>query len=363
MALHSQPSDLATPEAAGRPLRIAFVGFPRLSLLNLTGPYEVFAMANSLSQKPLYELAIVAETVAPLVSQSGFALLPNEEFAKAGGFDTIVTPGGQGLRDPHISRVVADWLRAQFPKTRRMVSVCTGLYALAATGLLDGRRVAIHWRHADDAARSFPKVAFDGQVIYVKDPPFFSSAGVTAGVDLALALVEDDYGPELALAIARMLVVYLKRPGGQSQFSEPLRFQTRATDRFASLAAWLPDHLADDLSVEVLARRSNMSPRHFARLFKTAFGTTVAKYVETLRLTAARERLGAPKHTVESVGLSVGFKSADVFRRAFERRFGMGPAAYSSAEPEDAAASAPLMPFTERYSAKAQIRHGGPGPH
>lgn len=320
----------SSPAAAKRPLRIAFVGFPGLTALDLTGPYEVFSMANILSRKSLYELAVVAEELAPLVTESGLLFLPDRELATAGPFDTIVTPGGPGLRDAHVNQVVADWLKAQFPQTRRMVSVCTGLYALAATGLLDGRRAATHWRHAADAARCFPRVSVDADVLYLKDPPFFSSAGITAGVDLSLALVEDDYGPELALAVARMLVVYLKRPGGQSQFSEPLRFQTRATDRFARLAAWLPDHLADDLSVEVLARRSNMSPRHFARSFKNAFGTTAAKYVETLRLKAASDRLGAPQQTIESVGLSVGFKSADVFRRAFERSFGVTPAVYAS---------------------------------
>lgn len=209
-----------------------------------------------------------------------------------------------------------------------MVSVCTGLYGLAATGLLDGRRAATHWNHASDAARQFPNVTIESNVLYLADPPFYTSAGITAGIDLALALVEEDHGSALALAIARELVVYLKRPGGQAQFSRPLQFQSRATDRFAELAAWLPEHLGEDLTLTALAERAHSSPRHFARLFKEAFGTTTADYVETLRLETARERLGASGHTLDTIAASVGFRSADVFRRAFERRYGVPPSLY-----------------------------------
>ncbi len=316
--------------AKGR--RIGFVAFPGLTMLDLMGPHEVFATANTLNdeRKTLYETVIVAAQRAPLVSDSGITLIPQEDFAMAAPFDTLITPGGPGLRQPQVQSEVAAWLKVMASRTRRMASVCTGLYGLAATELLDGRRVTTHWRHAEDAARQFPKLTVDASVLYLIDPPFYTSAGITAGVDLALALVEEDHGSALALAVARELVVYLKRPGGQVQFSEPLRFQTRATDRFAQLAAWLPDHLADDLTVESLARRTHSSPRHFARLFKDAFGTPIGEYVETLRLDAARERLGAPGQTIESIALSVGFRSADVFRRAFERRFGVTPTLYAS---------------------------------
>jgi transcriptional regulator GlxA family with amidase domain len=308
--------------------RIGFVAFDGLTTLDLLGPFEVFGMANGLSPEPLYELTIIAPTKAPVLSDSGVRLLPDETFEGAAPVDTLITPGGPGLRLPETNTLVADWLKAQAPATRRMVAVCTGLFGLAATGLLDGRRVATHWHHAAEARRCFPNVTVDASVLFVEDFPFFTSAGISAGIDLALALLERDHGPALALAVARMLVVYLKRPGGQLQFSEPLRFQTRAKDRFADLAAWLPEHLTDDLSVEALARRSNMSPRHFARSFKSVFGTTAADFVERLRLDAARERLGASNQTVESVGLSVGFRSADVFRRAFVRRFGASPSTY-----------------------------------
>ena len=315
------------PHARG-PRRIGFVVFNGLTMLDFVGPFEVFAMANTLSKASLYELIVVAPTEDPIVSDSGVRLLPYEAFGGSAPFDTIVTPGGPGLRIPETNAAVAQWLKAQAPQTRRMVSVCTGLFALAATGLLDGRRAATHWHHAHDAAQQFPSVGIDASVLYLEDPPFFTSAGITAGVDLALALVEKDHGPALSLAVARMLVVYLKRPGGQLQFSEPLRFQTRARDKFADLAAWLPEHLAEDLSVETLARRANMSQRHFARSFKNIFGVPAGHYVEGLRLEAARERLGAPNQTIDSISLSVGFRSADVFRRAFERRFGVSPSMY-----------------------------------
>lgn len=311
--------------------RIGFVGFPRLTVLDLIGPHEAFATANELGggDGKLYRTVIVASGGAPFVSDSGVVLTPREDFATAQPCDTLITPGGPGLREPEIQSAVAAWLKFMAPRTRRMVSVCTGLYGLAATGLLDGRRATTHWRHAEDAARQFPKVVIDPDVLYLADPPFYTSAGITAGIDLALTLIAEDHGSALALAVARELVVYLKRPGGQAQFSEPLRFQTRAADRFAELASWLPENLAKDLTLEALARRFHASPRNFARLFKKTFGTTVADYVETLRLETARERLGAPRHTIESIALSVGFRSPDVFGRAFERRFGITPSLYA----------------------------------
>lgn len=309
--------------------RVGFVGFPRLTILDLIGPHEVFATANQLGSGQLYETVIVAKDRAPFVSDSGVVLTPQEDFATAGKFDTLITPGGPGLREKEIQCDVAAWLKERAPETRRMVSICTGLYGLAATGLLHGRRAATHWNHAADAAHNFPDVKIDADVLYLCDPPFYTSAGVTSGIDLALALIGEDHGPALALAVARELVVYLKRPGGQAQFSEPLRFQTRAVDRFAELAAWLPDHLTENLTIEALAERVHASPRNFARTFKKTFGATVAEFVETLRLDASRERLEEGRRAIEDVALSVGFRSAEVFRRAFERRFGVSPSVYA----------------------------------
>jgi transcriptional regulator GlxA family with amidase domain len=219
-------------------------------------------------------------------------------------------------------------LKSQAGGIRRIASVCTGVYGLAATGLLDGRQVTTHWRFTRDVARRFPNIKVNPDALFLKDGPFYTSAGVTAGIDLSLALIEEDYGPGVALSVARELVMYLKRPGGQEQYSEPLQFQIQSTDRFADLAAWMMRHLHQDLSVEVLADKACLCPRHFSRRFKEVFGTTPALYVEGLRLNEARRRLTLPNQTIESIAASVGFKSADVFRRAFERRFGVTPSGY-----------------------------------
>jgi transcriptional regulator GlxA family with amidase domain len=312
------------------PRRIGFVAYDRVTALDLIGPYEVFGTANALGGQDgaLYTTVIVAPTLSPIASDTGIVLQPAADFSSPFEFDTIVTPGGPGLREPSINAEVATWLKKRAPRTRRMVSVCTGLYGLAAAKLLDGRRAATHWRWTQHAAQSFPEVTIDSSVLYVEDPPFYSSAGVTAGIDLALALVEQDHGSSLALAVARELVIYLKRPGGQSQYSEPLRFQSSAVNRFSDLAAWLPGHLTEQLTIEQLAARVNMSPRHFARKFMGEFGVAPGSYVEALRLETARERLAAAGQTIETVAASVGFRSSDVFRRAFERRYGVSPGLY-----------------------------------
>ena len=312
------------------PLRIGLVAYDGVTILDLIGPHEVFGTANALREQagPLYDLVVVGPTPSPIRSDTGLVLQPAADFASSGEFDTIVVPGGPGLREPALNEKVAAWLREHGPRARRVVSVCTGLYGLGATGLLDGRRAATHWRWAEHAAKAFPAIDVDSTVLFVEDPPYYTSAGVTAGIDLALALLEQDHGAKAALAVARELVVYLKRPGGQSQFSEQLRFQSSAVDRLSDLAAWLPHHLEERLTVDILAARANMSPRHFARRFTAEVGATPAAYVEALRLETARERLIAPAQTVESVGASVGFRSGDVFRRAFERRYGTSPGLY-----------------------------------
>ena len=189
-------------------------------------------------------------------------------------------------------------------------------------------RATTHWRYAADVARRFPSIRLEPDAIYIRDGHIYTSAGVTAGIDLALAFIEADLGGRIALAAARELVVYLKRTGGQMQYSEPLQFQARATDRFADLAAWLVSNLKKDISVEVMAERVGLGPRHFSRKFKSVFGTAPADYVEALRLDESRKRLGAPNQTIDSVAASVGYASADAYRRAFERRFGVAPSLY-----------------------------------
>jgi transcriptional regulator GlxA family with amidase domain len=276
-----------------------------------------------------YETLIIGLTNEPFTSETGVTFKPHTTLDDAPALDTIVIPGGRGLRlvAETCSRVSA-WIKRRAARTRRIASVCTGIYALAPTGLLDGRRVTTHWQFTRDLARRFPALSVDPNALFIKDGQFYTSAGITAGIDLSLALIEEDFGARAALSVARELVVYLKRPGGQEQFSEPLQFQTQSTDPLSELVAWMPGHLHQDLSVESLAGRACLCPRHFSRRFKSAFGSTPAAFVEDLRLGEARRRLTRPGQTIEGVAASVGFKSADAFRRAFERRFGITPSSY-----------------------------------
>jgi transcriptional regulator GlxA family with amidase domain len=308
------------------PRRIGLICFDTVTALDLTGPAEVFSMANELCANA-YELILVGPALKPLRTDTGVRVLPDIAFHDAPQLDTIFIPGGAALRDPLTAAPVIDWLRRR-RQTRRIASVCTGMYALAATGLLDGRRATTHWRWASDAARRFPKVSVDPDAIFIQDGNLYTSAGVTAGIDLALALVESDLGRPLALSVARELVVYIKRSGGQLQFSEPLRFEVRAADRFSGLTNFIVANLGKDLSVEVLADQAGLCVRHFRRRFRAVFGMPPATYVELLRLDESRRRLSSSRRTVDSVAASVGYRSADAFRRAFQRRFGIAPSLY-----------------------------------
>jgi transcriptional regulator GlxA family with amidase domain len=315
-----------------KPRRVGFLGFDGVMALDLVGPIDAFTSATDESPagagQPYYEVVIIGVNDRPFVSESGIRFVPDTTLSDAPELDTLIVPGGKGLRLSTTQSAVAVWVKARANRIRRIATVCTGVYGLASTGLLDGRRVTTHWRFARDFARHFPKLRVDPDALFIKDGPIYTCAGVTAGIDLALALIEEDHGPSLALAVARELVVYLKRAGGQEQYSEPLRFQTRSADRFADLAAWIQGHLRDDLSVEALAGRTRLCPRHFTRRFKDTFGATPATFVEDLRLGEARQRLSTANQSVEAVARSVGFHSGDAFRRAFLRRFGVSPVSY-----------------------------------
>lgn len=309
--------------------RIGFVAYEDMTALDLAGPLEVFHTANGCAAgERVYDFVVLTATGDAVAAESGLKIQAHASLARAPHLDTIFVPGGKGLRDPAICAPISAWLLSRARTTRRLASVCTGIYAFGATGLLDGRRATTHWRFAADVAERFPDIRIDTDAIFLRDGAFYSSAGVTAGIDLALALVEEDYGSQLAMAVARDLVVYLKRTGGQMQFSEPLQFQTRSGDRFADLAAWIVRNLRKDLSVEALASRTGLGARHFSRRFKSTFGLAPAGYVEKLRLDEARRRLPSRRQTVESVAWSVGYASADAFRRAFERQFGIAPSVY-----------------------------------
>ena len=310
--------------------RIGLVGFDGVVAIDLAGPADAFAVANEADgdPKPSYEILVIASSNKPFVSLSGLVFRPQRTFKNAPSLDTLIVPGGSGLREPATNRSVSAFVRARAGSTRRIASVCSGIYGLAPTGLLAGRSVTTHWSQAHNVARRFPDLKVNGNAIFIKDGQFYTSGGATAGIDLTLSLIEEDYGQQVSLAVARELVVYLKRSGGQEQYSQPLRFQTESVSRFSELTTWILSHLHDDLSVETLAGRACLCPRHFSRRFKTEVGTSPADFVEKLRLDEARYRLSSGDNSVENVGLSVGFKSADAFRRAFERRLGISPSDY-----------------------------------
>ncbi len=309
-----------------KPINVGIIGFDGLTALDLVGPMDALDQANTL-QTP-YDVKVIGLTSRPFTAHSGLVLKPHQTLETAGEIDTLIIPGGAGSRDPGISRVLTPWLSAHAPQCRRVATVCTGTYLLAPTGLLDGRKVTTHWRHAADLARRFPALKVEADAIYLKADKFYTSAGISAGIDLTLALIEEDYGAEVALRCARDLVVYVKRPGGQRQFSEPLRLQTGSNPQFSRLMAWMAGNLCADLSVEALANKASLSRRHFTRLFQEAYGASPSEVVETLRLDESRMLLANRHTTISGVAAAVGFSSPDSFRRAFTRHFGLAPSSY-----------------------------------
>jgi transcriptional regulator GlxA family with amidase domain len=310
--------------------RVGILGYDGIQALDLVGPAEAFASVTNEDGTAAYEIAVIGLDATRFVSETGLTLHADTTTRRPVQLDTVIIPGGRTMRAEPTQARAAAWIARRAPRVRRIASVCTGAYALAAAGMLDGRRVATHWRHVRDLAARFPKLRVESDALYIKDGKFYTSAGITAGIDLALALIEEDRGPSQALAVARELVVFLKRPGGQDQFSEPLAFQSRTVDRFADLTAWISGHLGADLSVEALAKRTFLSPRQFSRVFKQELGVTPAAFVEEMRMAEACRRLAERRVTVSLVARSLGYESDDVFRRAFERRFGVSPGTYRS---------------------------------
>lgn len=313
--------------------RIGILGYDDVQALDVIGPSDAFTAVppDPATGRPPYDVVILGLTGQTFRTESGIVMRAHAALpAPRLRLDTLIIPGGRAMRAAGPQAKAAAWIRARAPRIRRIASVCTGAYALAASGLVDGCHVATHWKFASDLADRFPKVHVDPEPLFIKGERFSTSAGITAGIDLALSLIEDDCGPAAALAVARELVVFLKRDGGQQQFSEPLQFQAEAADRFADLVAWINGHLDADLSVELLAGRVFMSPRHFSRTFRERFGRSPAEFVERVRLDEAARRLSRSRAAIDRVARSVGFATADGFRRAFERRFGVPPSRYRS---------------------------------
>jgi transcriptional regulator GlxA family with amidase domain len=290
--------------------------------------FGAVSIANGGSSEPGYQIHTIGLTGTLVPTESGLLMKPDYTTRSAPRVDTLVIPGGRSMRGPEVAAKYAPWIAAQATKARRIASICTGAFGVARAGLLTGRRVATHWRYAADLKKQYPDIDVDGDALFVKDGNYYSSAGITAGIDLALALIEEDYGPSLSLGVARELVVYLRRPGGQAQFSEPLKFETENADRISDVAKWISTNFTKRITVELLAERAGMCPRHFARRFKQSFGVTPAEFVEGVRLAEARRRLAASARNIDRVAQSLGYRSTSVFRLAFERRFGVAPSAY-----------------------------------
>jgi transcriptional regulator GlxA family with amidase domain len=314
------------------PKHIVIVGYDEITSLDLSGPLEAFSSAlledSNGTPKPCYRVTIATLGPKSFCSESGLRMTAARFLNSVRHIDTLIIPGGRAMRLSPSALKLADWISRRASGIRRIASVCTGIFALAPTGLLDGRRVTTHWKFAAELASRFPTLKIDANALYIRDGKFYTSAGITAGIDLSLALIEEDFGAQVALAVARELVVYMKRPGGQEQFSEPLKFQLASTSRFADLAAWMLAHLDKDLSVEAMAEHMNLCPRQFSRRFKQEFKSTPAAFVQRLRLDEARKRLSASSCTVEGVADSVGFNDPDSFRRAFMQQFGVAPSQY-----------------------------------
>src|SRR5437773_3965258 len=279
--------------------RIGILGYDDVQALDLVGPAEAVAAVRE-GNLPAYEVVIIGLNGRKFVSETGITLYADTTIDKPVRLDTLIIPGGRAMRFDPSQKKTAEWITSRARGIRRIVSVCTGAYGVAATGLLDGRRVTTHWRFVKDFADRFPKLRVEADSLYIKDGKFYTSAGITAGIDLSLALIDEDWGPSQALAVARELVVFLKRPGGQDQFSEPLEFQARNVDRFADLTAWIAGHLNADISGEKMAARTFLSPRHFSRVFTEEFGVSPAAFVEEMRMREASSRLSERLLTIDA---------------------------------------------------------------
>jgi transcriptional regulator GlxA family with amidase domain len=315
--------------------RVAMLVFRDVQILDVTGPLEVFARTarwlvdHGRRAEPAYSVELLAARRGHVASSSGLELVVHRAFTEVrGGLDTLLVAGGIGVRRVLGDRTMLGWVRRMAPRVRRLASVCTGAFALAEAGLLEGRRATTHWSACRELAERHPGITVDPDPIFVRDGRVYTSAGVTAGMDLALALVEEDHGRDVALAVARELVMFVKRPGGQSQFSVPLMAQATERRPIREVQAWVSEHLATDLSVTALARRAAMSPRNFARVFVREAGVTPARFVERARVEAARRRLEESSLGVDAVAAECGFGSAEIMRRSFLRTVRVNPAEY-----------------------------------
>ncbi|MFH8249514.1 GlxA family transcriptional regulator [Microbacterium sp. B2969] len=305
--------------------RIVIVGFPSAQILDITGPLEVFSTASRFLPIPRYATTVVSARGGSVLSSSGleFATEPIAEIV--GDVDTLVVSGGRDMDEAAADTTLVDNVRRLAAQSRRVTSVCSGAFLLAAAGLLDGRRATTHWAECGDLEREYPSISVEPDAIYVQDGNVWTSAGVTAGIDLALALVADDHGRKAAATVARRLVVYLRRSGGQAQFSAVLAAQSADDEPTRDLLAWIPDNLTADLSIPAMARRTHLSDRQFSRVFKSEVGITPAEHVEAVRMEAACRLLETTLLGVEEIARECGFGTPETMNRVFRRRLDTTP--------------------------------------
>jgi transcriptional regulator GlxA family with amidase domain len=316
--------------------RVLLLAAPGSQILDVAGPFQVFTRANELflAQRPgstaIYSVEVITSTPkALLVTNCGLQIVAHDPFRRVRGeIDTLLIAGGDAVEADQTGIQVVQWLRRVAARTRRIGSVCTGAMLLARAGLLNGRRVATHWKWCDVLANKYPDIRVDAEPIYIRDGNVYTSAGVTAGMDLALALVEEDHGSRLALEVARDLVLYLRRPGGQSQFSVALSMQLSDRKPLRDLAAWMLENLNKPLNVQMLAKQAAMSPRNFARVFTREMHITPAKYVERLRVEIVRRRLEETQHSLKKIAGDCGFGNVKSMREVFQRVLRTTPGEY-----------------------------------
>lgn len=306
---------------------IEIVTFPHANVLDVSGPLQVFSSTNDWARdasKPLpYAVQVVART-SPVATNSGLALVASPLPGTASPVDTLIVSGGSGVHVACNDRYLVDWLKVRARQARRVVSVCTGAFLLGAAGLLAGRRAVTHWIECNMLANKYPSTRVEVDPIFIRDGRIWTSAGVTAGIDLCLALIEEDLGHRAAMDVARSLVVFLKRSGGQAQFSTALEFQ-QSDARFEKLHAWMTDHLSSNLSVAALAEHAGMSQRSFIRHYRAATGVSPARAVERIRLDAAQRMLAETGQPIKRIAQRCGFGSEETLRQSFRRLLGIAP--------------------------------------
>jgi len=314
--------------------KIVMLCVPPAQGSDMLGPLEAFGIASRMLEEQAsghrgYESELVTNSSDLLISTvTGVGIIAHKHYWRVRGeVDTLIIAAGAGARGP-IDPALSAWLRKMAKQTRRVCSVCTGAFLLANAGLLNGKRATTHWKYVESFARQHPAVSWDPNPIWVQDGNIYTSAGGSAGMDLALALIEEDYGSAVALAVARRMVIFLRRPGSQAQFSVALSAQAAERKGLQELQVWIAENLAKNLSVEVLAERTAMSARNFARVFALELGNTPARYVEQVRIEAARTQLASTEDSVEKIASRCGFSSSELLRRCFVRHFKIAPSQY-----------------------------------